>query len=233
MSFTPLLTDQPISYAFNRPACFRNSLREEEVYGGSVVGSPVYFNPSDLALGLTGYPGPRYQQHKNYNTSTSNINGNCTWWCWGRLKDAIGTNLRHYGHAVDWYQEYQNDGGSVSPNAYNAQPGDIICFSSSEPEGHVMFIEKIENNTIYISQSAYSPRALWNGYACRVTSYNVADIFAGHSINMYKDISSSPFSVTTIGVLHTGEAGGNLDPLTISIVADIIIKKGGNFNVKL
>lgn len=232
MAFTPITTDKTITYAYDRPNCFRNSLREEEIVGGNPVGSPVYFNPSDTAIGVTGYPGPKYQYHKNYNNSTSNIKGNCTWWCWGRLADALNVRLPFYGDGVNWYTRYQADGGSVDTDATNIQPGDIICFSSSEPAGHVMFVEKVDGSDVYISQSAYSSRSIWTGYACRCTIFDKADIYAGHSIDMYKDIDS-PFSVTTIGILHTGEESGYLDPVTISVVAKIILQKGGNFNVKL
>lgn len=231
MPFTPLLTDQLISYAENR-SCFRNAPRESDWNT-----SPVFFVPDNTPVGQYGQPGPKYQANKNYYDSTSNILGNCTWWCWGRLKDAIGTSLPNYGDGVNWYTRYANDGGSVSTSGSTIQPGDIICFSSSEPAGHVMFVEDVQGNNVYISQSAYSSRAVWSGYACRVGVYDKNELDAGDTIDMYRDMyppsSPNPFSVTCIGILHTGVPSTPLDPVTISIVADIIIKRGGNFNVKL
>lgn len=198
MAFTPILTDQPISYARNRSA-YHNGPRE------SSWGFPVYFSPQDFLVGQYGYPGPRYKEGYTYDNCPApenNYNGNCTWWCWGRLYDTMGVYLPNMGDAKYWYDRYS---GSRDTDASNIQPGDIIVLEDSGP-GHVMFVEQVSGNTIYISQSAYSTRSVWVGMACLVTSYSKSEIVAGRTVDMYRNIDS-PYYETVVGVIHTGGVG--------------------------
>ena len=204
MAFTPLTSSQPISYASSRSS-YRNSARET-----LAGGSPVFFNPSNYSLNQTGYPGPRYKYGYTYNNCPAperNYNGNCTWWCWGRLNQTMGTSLPNMGDAKDWYDNYS---GVKYRNANNIQPGDIIVFTDNDA-GHVMFVEKVDGNTITISQSAYSTRAVWSGMACLVTTFSKSDIYQGNSINMYKDLDSAYYQ-EVVGVIHTGEDGPGPTP---------------------
>lgn len=197
MGFTPLTSSQPISYASSRSS-YRNSARES-----LAGGSPVFFNPSNYSLNQYGYGGPRYKYGYTYNNCPSperNYNGNCTWWCWGRLNQTMGTYLPNMGDAKYWYDNYS---GEKYRNANNIQPGDIIVFTDNSA-GHVMFVEKVDGNTITISQSAYSTRSVWSGMACLVTTFSKSDIYQGNSINMYKDLDSAYYQ-EVIGVIHTGE----------------------------
>lgn len=200
MAFTPLTSSQPISYASSRSS-YRNSARES-----LAGGSPVFFNPSNYSLDQYGYGGPRYKYGYTYNNCPSperNYNGNCTWWCWGRLNQTMGTYLPNMGDAKYWYDNYSGD---KDRNANNIQPGDIIVLTDNDA-GHVMFVEKVDGNTITISQSAYSTRSVWVGMACLVTTFSKSDIYQGHSINMYKDLDSAYYQ-EVIGVIHTGEEPG-------------------------
>lgn len=196
MAFTPITTNQSISYAENRTQ-YRNSARES-----LAGGTPVFFTPSTATLNDYGYGGPKYKYGYTYYNSPApenTYNGNCTWWCWGRLYQTMGTSLPNYGNAVNWYSSYT---GSKDTNASNIQPGDIIVFSDSGA-GHVMFVEDVSGNTITISQSAYSTRSIWQGKSCLVTQYTKGEIYAGNQIDMYRNLDSS-YNVTVVGVIHTG-----------------------------
>lgn len=196
MSFTPILSNQSISYAENRYQ-YRNAPRE------NAWGSPVFAcGPNTSINDYISYPGPKYQYGYNYYNSPATNKGNCTWWCWGRCLEANGTELSlHLGDAKNWYDNYS---GSKSRNADNIQPGDIIVFTDSDA-GHVQFVEQVSGNTVYISQSAYSTRSVWNGMSCLVTSYSKNEIYQGNSLDMYKNLGSAYYE-TVVGVLHTGEA---------------------------
>lgn len=206
MAFTPITSDQGISYVSDK-AAYRNASRE------ALWGSPVYYCPSSLSSDTGGgYGGPRYSYGYNYdsadNPEKSVSHGNCTWWCCGRVQEACGVYLpAGLGNGNSWYSNY---GGDKSTDTANLQAGDIISFSGGE-YGHVAFVEKISDGIVYISQSAYSSRSLWEGYACRCTSYTLSELEAGNSVDMYKGISNNPYYVEVIGFLHTGE-GGEPDP---------------------
>jgi len=194
MAFTPILSDQPISYVMSR-ANYRNSAREN-----LAGGTPVFFVPTSASLNDYGYGGPKYEYGYTYYNSPSNVLGNCTWWCWGRLNQTMGTSLPNYGDANNWYSRYT---GSKDPNANNINPGDIIVLDDGDA-GHVMFVEQVSGNTVYISQSAYSTRTVWSGMSCLVANYQKSEIVAGNTLDMYKGHGGAYFQ-TVIGVIHTGE----------------------------
>lgn len=197
MAFTPILQNTSIDYAAQR-AMYRNGARESVAHG-----SPVFFVPFDLGVNDYGYGGPRYKAGYTYYNCPSperNFNGNCTWWCWARLYETNGTYLSFATtDAKNWYNSYT---GSKERNANNIRAGDIIVLTDSG-EGHVMFVEQVSGDTVHISQSAYSTRSVWNGYACLVTSFQKSEIYQGNSINMYKGLDSA-YNLQVVGVLHTG-----------------------------
>ena len=202
MAFSPLTSSQPLSFANN--SYYRNASREDQ------WGTPVYYAPGDWAYNTEGgYGGPRYEPGYNYNdldNPSRTYNGNCTWWCCGRLRQTIGTSLPYLGNGANWATNYQNIyGGNVESTATDINPGDIICLTDGGL-GHVMFVETVNDNVVTISQSAWSARSVWNGMACLVTSYNKSDIYAGASINIYKDLDSA-YSETVVGILKTGIPG--------------------------
>lgn len=203
MAFTPITSNQAISYVRNRTA-YRNANRE------TYWGIPVYFTPSNWPYNTGGgYGGPRYEEGYNYdNSPNTSINGNCTWWCCGRLYETMGTQLGGMGDGWQWYGNYS---GPKSENANNINPGDIIVLKDGG-SGHVMFVEKVSGNTITISQSAYSSRSVWNGKACLVTTFQKSEIVKNNTINMYKGLDNSPAYETVMGVIHTGDSSTPPDP---------------------
>lgn len=211
MAFTPILADQPISYVANRQQYYTNVSRQAQ--WGS-VNDPVYYVPVYHPYGqYGGYGGPHYQEGYNYNNSpNTGINGNCTWWCWGRLYEATGTYLVTMGDAKNWYNRYT---GNKSRNANDIQPGDIIVLTDSDA-GHVMFVEQVVGNTIYISQSAYSRRSVWIGMSCLTATYQKSEIVQGNSIDMYKNHGAAYYE-EVVGVIHTGVTPGPTPTETLDI----------------
>ena len=224
MSFSPILSNQPLSYAENRSQ-YRNAPRE------NAWSSPVFACGPDTPIsGYISYPGPKYQYGYNYYNSPATNKGNCTWWCWCRCLEANGTQLSlHLGDAKNWYDNY---GGSKDRNANNIQAGDIIVLTDNDA-GHVMFVEMVSGSTVYISQSAYSTRAVWNDKSCLVTSFDKSEIYQGSSINMYKNLDTPAYE-TVVGVIHTGGGGSGGRTPTITIVpANGEISVGGYIQIEI
>ena len=236
MAFTPILSDLSIDNIRNNTH-YRNANRE--VYAGD----PVFYTPSNRALGANGFGGPKYVEirpgyppYYNYDNSPSAWLGNCTWWCAGRLEDALGKRIFDYFNSTEdidankWYDIFT---GTKYTNANNAVAGDIVVMSDSGP-GHVFFIEKIEAGVMYISQSAYSQRIVYTDKACITTSFNISDIYAGNQINIYQGTGSSAYYETIIGVIHTGDDPAPSTP-KIPIFTRLLNlrRKRGTINVKL
>ena len=203
MAFSPLTSSQPLSYANN--STFRNANREDQ------WGTPVYYTPGNWAFNTAGgYGGPRYEPGYNYqseNNPSHSYNGNCTWWCCGRLIQTMGRSLPYLGNGSEWASNYQSIyGGTVKSNADDINPGDIICLTDGGL-GHVMFVETVNDQTITISQSAWSQRSVWIGMACLVTTYQKSQIYAGASVNIYKDLDNTAAYETVVGILKTGAPG--------------------------
>lgn len=240
MAFSPILSDQLISYVrYNTN--YRNSARENTASFG---GAPVYFVPPQYSTEQSGNYGPacysdprdtRYSQNGHvYDLSASNIRyGNCTWWCYGRLLDTISTHIEDVMSPLNWdaYHWYDNYTGRKDRNANNIQPGDIIVFSetSGGGPGHLMFVEQVSGNTIYISHSAYSTYTdVWQGYACRVNNYQKSEIVQGNDINIYKGYGRTAYQ-RVIGVIHTG---GSVPPTPTPSIAlnpssgEIVVRNG-------
>ena len=213
MAFTPYLSDVSISDISGNTA-YRNSARENS------WGSPVYFCPDTLPINTGGgYGGPRYESGYNYDNSPETTHGNCTWWCCGRLKDALGISIpAGLGNGEDWYGNFPGTNKGTDINDLKA--GDVICFSGGD-YGHVMFVEQIIGNNVYISQSAYSSRSLWEGYAAKTTVYTKSELAYDEDVDMYKGISLSPYYVKVMGYLHTGEDGPTPPPQTDILTIEI------------
>lgn len=229
MAWTSLTESQALSYANN--STYRNKNREDE------WGVPVYYTPGNWAYNTGGgYGGPRYEPDYNYNDTdnpSKAYNGNCTWWCCGRLIETIGTSLPYLGNGANWASNYADIyNGTVDSNADNIQPGDIICLTDGGL-GHVMFVEKVDGDTITISQSAWSTRSVWDGMACLVTTFDRSDLYAGNSINMYKGLDQTAAWEEVVGILRTGEEGPEPpEPPTPTEMLSISIAPSG-YNVTM
>lgn len=163
----------------------------------------------------------------------------CTWYAYWRVQEGYGMSyppVWHtgsgssgsgaYTHAKYWLDRYRDPWVPHPINdGYTPKPGDIVVFTGNY--GHCVVIENKNGNGSYI-----------------VTDYNLiggAEEFGRKTNYNYGD--------TIQGYMSTGACIGCLefpegeppeppgptpaDPITISVVANIILKKGGNFNVKL
>lgn len=89
---------------------------------------------------------------------------NCTAYAYGRAYEILKTEPKlSWGNAEDWYG-YNKSNGYYS---YGSTPkiGAIACWSYNGGGGHVAVVEKIESNTITLSNSAYSGTNFYLTYA--------------------------------------------------------------------
>lgn len=235
--FIPLLESQPLSYAYNRPQYFRNKARED------AWGSPVYFVPSTNIFDEVGQAGPGYEYGKPYNVDQG-MYGNCTWWVMGRCHEVSGIILKEcVGDASGFYAKYsgKKDGGSLTSGVYfgdTIKAGDIIVFADSTSKlgtGHVIFVEKVDGNTLTVSESGYSHNASYKGMACLVYTLDKTKFKCGASISLRPQ---SPYSEIIYGVIHTGPEkiefdyvlSGNYKEVDILYTADSHISWKGSGN---
>lgn len=107
----------------------------------------------------------------------SPINGNCTWYAWGRIWELTGkapTDANFTGNAYEWWQANINTGKYKTGNI--PKVGSLVVWKPSLPGsggcGHVAVIEKIENGKVYITESS------WHGVAFKYRElYNIEDIY--------------------------------------------------------
>lgn len=210
--FTPLLEDQPLSYAYDRPKFYRNAAREKK------WGAPVYFVPASNGYDVVGEPGPGYKYEKPYNINQGAY-GNCTWWVMGRCSEVNGTEIKEcIGSAINFYSKYKGkkDGGSVTSGAYigdTINAGDIIVFADNKQlsgDGHVIFVEAVEGATLRVSESAYSTKSIYKNKACITYSLNKTDFKCGNKITLRPQYS--PYTEYVYGVLHTGKESSWVKP---------------------
>lgn len=89
---------------------------------------------------------------------------NCTAYAYGRAYELLGTEPKLCPYnAEEWY-DYNKNNGYYS---YGSSPklGAIACWAYNGGGGHVAVVEKIENNTITFSNSAYSGTNFYLSYA--------------------------------------------------------------------
>lgn len=165
----------------------------------------------------------------------------CTWYAYWRVqegfnasfppvwKDGYGSNgSGRYTNAKDWLIHYRDpwiphDLG----DGYVPVAGDIVVFTGTY--GHCVVIESKNGDGSYVVTdfNLIGGDETWG----RKTNYNYGD-------RITDGLGPLPTG-NCIGCLHFPDSTPDpptptpLDPITISITAEIILKKGGNFNVKL
>lgn len=165
----------------------------------------------------------------------------CTWYAYWRVqegfnasfppvwKDGYGSNgSGRYTNAKDWLIHYRDpwiphDLG----DGYVPVAGDIVVFTGTY--GHCVVIESKNGDGSYVVTdfNLIGGDETWG----RKTNYNYGD-------RITDGLGPLPTGAC-IGCLHFPDSTPDpptptpLDPITISITAEIILKKGGNFNVKL
>ena len=202
-TFEPILEDKPIEYAYNLPKIFRNTAREK------AFGSPVYFFPPNYTLEQFGCGGYHYQYGYPYDIKRG-YKGNCTYWFGCRYLEVSGITLKEViDSAKNIFKNYKGrkDGG-LNSGMYigeTIQKGDGLVFADNlenTGDGHIVFVEDVEGNTLHISESAYSQKSVYEGKACIVYTLDKNKMVCGKSITLRPQL---PYSEYLIGVIHTGD----------------------------
>jgi len=85
-----------------------------------------------------------YKQSGPYGT-------NCTWYAWKMAYEKGGVTLSGLGDAKNWYKNASNKGYSVGTTPKSNSI--VVCCSWTE-YGHVGYVEKVIDNTLYVWDSA-------------------------------------------------------------------------------
>lgn len=88
---------------------------------------------------------------------------NCTWYAFGRIYEINGTRPNvSMSHAKDWWGHniYLQNRGQGYPYGQEPRVGAIACWNDAYNRyGHVAVVEKVENGTVWISESNYNLEA--------------------------------------------------------------------------
>lgn len=145
-----------------------------------------------------------------YNYSNAN-NYQCTAYCMGRLGEIAGEpvttfsaypsspthrifpNRTGYGDAKEWYNDTS---WSKTTDKTKPKLGAIVCYSKYPNDGgggHVQIVEKIDGNTIYVSQNQ---TCYGSSFLTAINVNNLpssgSTIFMGYIYNPYVDESPTP-----------------------------------------
>lgn len=77
--------------------------------------------------------------------------GACTWYAWGRAYEKLGVSLPFVGDAQNWTSLAAAAGLQTGTVAR----ANAIMVEHSEPNGHVLFVEKVEAGFAYVSEAGY------------------------------------------------------------------------------
>lgn len=89
----------------------------------------------------------------SYNASNPfaqcNLYGQCTWYAWGRANEILGINIPCRNNANTWYSVAKNNGYAVGATP---RKNSIAVWSKGQ-YGHVAFVEKVEGDSVTITES--------------------------------------------------------------------------------
>ncbi len=164
-----------------------------------------------------------YYKHVSYgglneciHISGGSVMPNCVGYAWGRAYEILGTrpNLSRT-NADTWYNNNINSGAY----SYGKTPklGAIMCWASGNG-GHVAVVEKIEGNTITISESAYGgfyfrTKTGTQSYIESLNSNFQGYIYIGNFVeNLYVDLGTDFYAyiINTSSWKHLTNIGGNV-----------------------
>lgn len=114
--------------------------------------------PPILILGKR--PANMYLNSQSYKSSNmyynAKLEGQCTWFCWGRAHEKTGNSLTFRGpnNGGQWYDNI-NTTPTVIKRAPNLGPvSNCICSCSSTSRyGHVIFVESVIGNIVYYTEA--------------------------------------------------------------------------------
>ena len=126
-----------------------------------IVFSLLLFPQSIYAIGSYGVN----ENSSVYGSENPYSSPQCTWYCWGRAKEKGTPIPTLHADARGWYTAASNVGLSVGTVA---RENSIVVFRGAGTEnsnyGHVAFVEKINGNTAYLSESNYVGSTAWGKY---------------------------------------------------------------------
>ncbi|MBQ7547744.1 MAG: RICIN domain-containing protein [Clostridia bacterium] len=92
--------------------------------------------------------------------NNNNYRGQCTWYAWGRANEKLGISFPYLGNAKDWPYHAGSYQVDSTPSANSIAVWTQSAFGYTDDAtgqwvvtGHVAYVEKYENNTIYITES--------------------------------------------------------------------------------
>lgn len=91
--------------------------------------------------------------------TTYGYKGQCTWFTYGRALEKLDVKLptAFYGNAVEWW--YDNANEKVFSYGEEPKANSIAVWSGGNlGYGHVAFVEKVENDTVYFNEGNFSVR---------------------------------------------------------------------------
>lgn len=228
--FEPFLKDVPLSYAYERPQFYRNAAREEK------WGTPVYFAPSTWEFDVNGSPGPYYSYGHNATEKLGKYN-NCTWFCLCRHHENSGEILTALiDHACNVFDNYKGrKEGSLLSQIYigdKVQQGDMLVWADDldgNGSGHVNYIEKVDDEKVYISEGGYSKKPCYKDKTCITYTLNKADLITSTRLSLRP---VAPYSEYLIGVIHTGDCYDKVEPVPRDDSVDQIKVNNSYINIR-
>ena len=105
--------------------------------------------------------GADYYSSNWYDTSNSSLEGECTWFCWGRAQEKCGKYIKFTGgnDGGEWFDNCNYELSHVGQRAASLGPvTNSICSCSSRNgvetgSGHVIFVELVSGDTVYYTEA--------------------------------------------------------------------------------
>ena len=90
-----------------------------------------------------------------YKSLNKYSHGQCTWYCWGRAYEKCGRSLTFSGssNGNQWYNNVSGGYSSKRTAAQGPIKNSVCSCNSSDPNGHVLFIEGVQNGYVYFTEA--------------------------------------------------------------------------------
>jgi surface antigen len=118
------------------------------------------------STGWAALVGSKVPGYDNFSTPVSNKSFNkaqCTWYCWNRANYQTGKQLSFNSSAngYEWLTAVNTSNCTVKkltdyPSAAPARDSIAVFKKKQLADGHVLYIEQVENNNIYFTEANYN-----------------------------------------------------------------------------
>lgn len=84
--------------------------------------------------------------------------GQCTWYCWGRAYEKCGAQITFSGgqNGNQWYANVSGGYKGKYPASHGPVANSVCSCTSAAVEGHVLFIEAVEDNYVYFTEDHWA-----------------------------------------------------------------------------